>query len=244
MLGSIRSVVDQFATSDATGTDPPRLALTGSLATGTGDAVSDIDLDLSCSDAAQRDALKARIDRSLRDAGAVLAEFPATHIGLPELHVAFVDVDGVLVKVDVRYRVGSSGAACPPPADPPAVDLAGLHSRFTGWMWYTHTKIVRGEYWEAADSIAVMRAQALIPMLLFVRDLPAEGYRRIETRLAPIERARLDATYPQALRPDALRAALTSLCDLFETTTAAAVAKIGRDFRAADLSRMRERAGL
>lgn len=239
MLDSIRSVVDQFAVSDAVGTGAPRLALAGSLAAGTGDAVSDIDLDLLCADIQQRDALHARVDRCLRDAGAVLAQFPATHIGLPELVITFVDVDGILVKVDVRYRVGSpaDAAASAPSA---ATVLAGLHHRFTGWLWYTHTRIVRGEYWDAADSIAVMRAQALLPMLLYVHDLPSEGYRRIETRLAPAELYRLAGTWVSSLQPAPLRAALSTLCDLFETVTAAAVAKIGRDFRAADLSRMRD----
>lgn len=237
MLATIRSEVDQLDASGA-----PLLTLTGSLAAGSGDAVSDIDLDVLCTDALQSESVRVRIDRCLRDAGHVLAQFSATHIGLPDLVITFVDVGGVLVKVDVNYRHRSKGAVSTH-REATETDLAGLHSRFTGWLWYTHSKIVRGELWEAGDSIAVMRAQALLPMLFFVRDLPREGYRRLESRLAPADLQRLDRTLPKAHHPDALRAALSGLCDLFETLTSAAVAKIGRDFRAADLSRMRELAG-
>jgi hypothetical protein len=250
LIKTIRSAVEN--SSDAA------VVLTGSLGGGGGDAVSDIDFDVWCDSPGARERVVRQLDQLLRDSGRFLSQFPATHIGLPDLWVNFVEVNGVLLKVDLHYRLRhpgvrgadsvSGGVGFVHPASS-SVDglaqadtlaLAGIHSKFSGWLWYTHTKIVRGEYWEADDSLGVMRTRALLPLLLFVRGLPLEGCRRLETRLTREDQQQLKRTRSHGLGARSLRSALVHMADLFETFVPVAIARLGHDFRKADLGRIRE----
>lgn len=209
------------------------LALTGSYASGATDEYSDIDLTLLVLD---RDGAGAerRVDRVVREAGRVLAWFPASHLGLDHLFIYFLEVDRTVVKVDVavctpenlylpadaRVVHDPSGyldaRLSGPHAEPgPGPDFALLYRRFTGWTWYTYTKIARGELLEAADSLDVMRRVALLPCLQHVEHLPPEGYRRLETRLPPALYASLCDTYPRGTGREELLRALRSQIALF-----------------------------
>lgn len=247
------------AVAQAGGAD---LVLSGSLATGGGDRYSDIDLEVLCDSAAVRTRLKQQLRALLAARGQTLAKFPATHIPLPDLDINFLEIGNKVVKVDVHYLVKTphmvlDGAvvlvqrdqapATAPVRSTPASGAAfftDLHSKFCGWLWYTHSKIQRGEYWEAEDALAVMRGKALLPALQFARKLPAEGCRRLETRLARSDQQRLMATRPRDLSAESLVLALRNTVDYFESLMPAVASELGQEFRSAQLSRMRKHAEL
>jgi hypothetical protein len=160
--------------------------LSGSIAAGNVDAMSDIDLEIVVHDAAHVAVERARIDARIRSLGNVVAHFPATHLGLPDLLIYFVEADGTLIKVDAwtsdvrivaelpdatiihdpggvvaaeRARLGAAGGR-------PRLDYDDLHQKFVGWMWFTTVKIRRGHLFEAIESIDFMeelRTPALHP---------------------------------------------------------------------------------
>jgi arylsulfatase len=236
--------------------------LKGSLAKGSGDEFSDIDLELHCDSPAQHSRLRKMLRGFIASHGRVLALFPATHIPLPDLDIHFVEVGGCLVKLDIHYLNRTPhddfsgglllvhrgrGVDDAPLPSAPGVDAAfftDLHHKFAGWIWYTHGKIGRGELWEAEDSLNVMRGRALLPVLQFARGLPLEGCRNLETRLTRTDLARLRASRP--LTPDAngLRGAMANMVDFFESLMPAVAAKLGREFRSAQLESLRRHAGL
>lgn len=233
------------------------IVVSGSLASGAVDRWSDLDIELVVATRAEVADTVAWMREQVRGLGPLLAEFPATHIGLPDLWIYFfADPTGV-IKVDVLVMdramfvefpdariVADPGGrladvrATSKPAGWPAPDFADLHAKLTGWLWYTATKIERGELFEAADSLSVMRARALLPCLALVEDLPAEGYRRIEQRLSAPRLERLRATHPAALERGPLYTALLALGRLFADVQDDVMRRLGRDHRRADLHAM------
>lgn len=245
------------------------VTLSGSFASGNADQYSDVDLEIACVTPAARSRAKLAAVGAIEASGIVLASFPATHLGLPHLMIHFVEIDGVLAKIDLAYSVRTPEQrpglglvlvrpACAEPMSditPMLLDLGIPHSRPTpnsepelfieayqrlvGWAWYTHTKIERGELWEADDSLSVMRARALMPLLLFARGLPQEGNRRLESRLGLTDQVRLQSTRPAGLARDQLHDALLAMIDLADSIAPTVASKLGREFRLADLTRMR-----
>jgi hypothetical protein len=74
--------------------------LSGSIAAGSLDELSDIDLEVIVHDPARVASVRAEIDKSVRALGPLLAHFPATHLGLPDLLIYFLQKNGSVVKVD------------------------------------------------------------------------------------------------------------------------------------------------
>lgn len=214
------------------------MVLTGSLSTGSGDAYSDIDLTMCCDGPTSRLRLQAAVAQCLQQHGRAIAQFPATHLQMPDLLIHFWDCQDTLVKIDILYLHESAASqpqqglllvGVPPflasaphaaghaaPADP--AFLEDTYNKFCGWIWYTHTKIARGEYWEADDSLNVMRAKGLLPMLQLAHGLPLEGYRHAEQRLSPPLLVRLAETRCDELAPTQLYRALFASCRFFAET--------------------------
>ncbi|HXM55185.1 MAG TPA: nucleotidyltransferase domain-containing protein [Candidatus Dormibacteraeota bacterium] len=177
----------------------------GSIASGQVDRFSDIDLLVVVPEGSDASSVERDLLCTIRQYWTVLSEFTASHLGLDGLHVLFLDVEDTVVKVDVE--VVRAGA--PHDAARPGPEL--LAARMCGWLWYTATKIARGELFEAADSLGIMRRDALLPYLLLQRGLPQEGYRRLEQRLGPDVRAQLAGTHPRAFEaPELWRALLAT----------------------------------
>ncbi|MCA3218515.1 MAG: sulfatase [Burkholderiales bacterium] len=234
-----------------------QLILDGSLARGTGDAHADIDLRFVCDTPAARSQTRIAVRELLGREGRMLAQFAATHMGLPQLDVHFLEVDGRVVKLDLHYLVAGPAGAAPggvtlvgaadarPPARPAAPDapaahdFTDLHQRFAGWLWVAHGRIERGELWDADDCLNAMRTQALLPLVLHSRGQPSWGCRELERRLTKSDLERLAATRPVMLDVASLRTALGAMADLFESVLGTVAAKLGREFRVADLSRLR-----
>ena len=190
------------------------LVLSGSLARGTPDAWSDVDLYVVAGDAEFEELFAERAELAAT-LGDVLAQFTVPGHG-PGSSDQIVLYDG-LVKLDLMYY--RSTAVVPDRkwvgaivlkdvhdrmsrlqqesrtvavAAPDDEDLLALDQKFWTWCWYTFGKIQRGEHWEAHDALHQVRS-ALLPMLFAVHGQDDEGYRRLESKL-PAEMVRLRRT--------------------------------------------------
>lgn len=243
-----------------TARDDVAIGASGSLALGNVDEWSDLDLEVVGRPGVELEELTDWTVSAVRGVAPLLAHFPASHIGLDQIFVFFFLVGDTLVKADVfvaeldefldlketRVLVDPGGfvaaarerrEAGEGSSDDP--DFDDLHQKFTGWIWYTYSKIARGELFEALDSLGVMRAKALLPFLQLVSGLPFEGSRRLEQRLSPERLRALDETVPRGLAPAELYRALMRMADLFAELQPAAAERLGRDHRGARLEEMR-----
>jgi hypothetical protein len=117
----------------------------------------------------------------------------------------------------VAAVISRSEGPTPPPPTPEA--LLDLNQKFWTWCWYVFGKIVRGELWEALDSVHSIRSLALVPLLDWAAERSYEGYRRLERKTDPTTASRLMATVA-ALQPEALYAALQTEMELFRSLRA------------------------
>jgi predicted nucleotidyltransferase len=205
----------------------------GSLAKGTMDRLSDIDLELVVAPGSDIGEVRALVEAALSSIGRPLCRFAADHLGLQDLIVSFHEIDGTVVKIDVWVMTPAGlafiptaivlrdprgiAAQRPAPEGPPPPDHADLSSKFCGWMWFTHVKIARGHFLEALESIEIMRSHALLPLLHAAEDLPREGYRLLEQRLSPARLAHLYRTYATNIDRTELYRAMDELALLFES---------------------------
>jgi len=203
----------------------------GSLANGTMDRWSDLDLEVVIAprvDAAEvRDAVRHALDGAAKP----LSRFAADHLGLADLMVSFMERDGRVIKADVwvmrqdglamvpgavvLHDPSGLAASRPAPFERPPADLDDLYKKFCGWMWFTHVKLARGHFLEALETVEFMRAYALLPALHRVENLPRENYRLLETRLAPERLQWLYRTYPAGVDRDEIYRAMFELAALF-----------------------------
>jgi SAM-dependent methyltransferase len=207
------------------------VALGGSVATAEADAFSDLDLVIVVDGALSLEEEQQKIVRSICDTGRVLASFRATHLGMPNLFVTYLEVGRWVVKVDAEIVASSDprplsteaivihGPASrfrPLERGPAqALDFASIQQKFCGWLWYTYTKIQRGELFQAARSIDYTREHALLPCLLFIHGLPQDGHRRVEERLPAKDLERLARTYPAQLERRELMRAFRELSEFY-----------------------------
>lgn len=187
-----------------------RLEVQGSIARGDVDAYSDIDVRFD-GDRTGVAHVRRAFPNVLAGLGTVLSTFPATHLGLGALLVTFIEVDGRVIKVDADFSPEDASDA----GETDAERLRDGDRKFVGWTWYAFAKIARGELFESADALDVMRTRALLPLLLHVMQLPATGYRYLERRLSQAAQAHLRATYPGALERDELLRALSAMTDYY-----------------------------
>jgi len=238
--------------------DDAALLLSGSLV---GDTVvsdmSDLDIEVVARPGTDIAALDRWVKDLVRGLGKVIAEFPATHLHLPDLEIVFVERRGTVLKVDVwtmsteglpfvagavavhdpggfvaaaRAALAEGGGSVP--------DYGDLHHKLVGWTWFTFTKLRRGQLFEAVESLDVMRSFALLPFLHLLESNPPHGYRYLEQRLPAPRRAALLATFPRAHEEAEIFRALLATADLFRSIQPEVSAKLGAPLRAADLERM------
>ncbi|HVR07116.1 MAG TPA: class I SAM-dependent methyltransferase [Thermoanaerobaculia bacterium] len=236
------------------------LAVAGSLASGAVDELSDLDLIALVDEDRDIRRLQRRLFAEIRQDARPLASFTATHLGRPDLAVEYLAVGQRVVKVDLAVQALAEARPLPVeavivhdpvrrfarvPIEPPgaAPDLEEIDEKLVGWLWYSHARIGRGEFFQAARSIDFSREHALLPCLLYLHGLPQDGHRRIEQRLSAVELERLTASYPVALERGELCRALHALADYYQELRPALAAKLGRDFRRADVAGMIARIG-
>jgi len=187
-----------------------RVEVQGSIARGDADRYSDADLRFT-GEPESVAHLREAFPGVLATLGTVLSAFPATHLGLDDLLVTFVEVDGRVVKIDADFSAGESSHS----DEISSARLQDGDRKFVGWMWYTFAKIGRGEYFESAAALDTMRGSALVPLLLHMMQLPPEGYRRLELRLSAAVQGELRATYPRTLEQDELLRAFLAMTDFY-----------------------------
>jgi hypothetical protein len=158
----------------------------------------------------------------------VLAHFTATHLGLNDLHVFLLSVNGLIAKLDIAFELASEWSLPTPPqwlAEPPIsmscdlthqghIEADELLSLFCGLLWHAHTKIQRGELFEAERTLGFMRTAVIIPTLLEHHGLPREDSRWLESRLPADDCIALRQTYLSSLSPLGLRASLATMVEL------------------------------
>jgi hypothetical protein len=235
----------------------------GSLGAGTVDLWSDLDLEVVVHDAAQLPATRRWAQSRIGELGPVLATFPADHVGLDDLQVVFYATGDTVAKLDLWVMpleglgaldgpivhdpggvLAARRAAVRAGNDAALLDVEDLHHKLTGWCWYTITKVARGELLEAADSLAVMRARALLPCLLWLEGAPREGYRRAEQRLPMGRLASLQACRPRSLAPAVLKQAVLDTGMAFAAIAPELDALAGRRVCTARLEEMLRRVAL
>jgi predicted nucleotidyltransferase len=203
--------------------DPRLLAVVagGSIATGTSDEYSDLDLVLVCTPDSHQEVL-AEAKVFAGRLGSLLAAFTGEHVGEPRLLIALYGPP--LVHVDLKFvtpeqlrdrvedglvlwqrddtvdRVYSESEAQYPQPDPQWIE-----DRFWVWTHYVAVKVARGELFEAIDALGAMRAVSIAPLAVIGRTSKPSGVRRLET-LAPELLPDLRETVSTVDRDDCLRA--------------------------------------
>jgi len=146
--------------------------------------------------------------------GNLLAGFTGEHVGEPRLLICLYE--DPLLHVDIKFLVpdefetrvenpvilydpsrrlehiiNSSRASFPMP------DYQWIEDRFWIWTHYVLTKIGRGEYFEAFDTISFIRMQVLGPLSLIKSGNLPKGVRKVEMLLSKSDLQRLKTSVPE-----------------------------------------------
>ena len=173
------------------------VAAAGSWADDAMDAFSDIDfviaVETACVEEVTRD--RKQIASTL---GPLLVAFTGEHVGEPRLLIClsgppalhvdlkFVSIADAAKRVDdpvILWQRGNRLTQAFESATPvyPRPDGQWIEDRFWVWIHYTVTKIVRGELFEAIESMSFLRINVLGPLALQRAGRRPTGVRRIET---------------------------------------------------------------
>lgn len=196
------------------------LYLSGSFAKGKPDRWSDIDLYVIVVPNGSVEEVIRSHETLISEVADVATSFPATHLGDPNQLIVFykgtepIHVDyqyrklgwlaprrrdgNVMILLDRSGELERWREECqeaPVESATASEQLQYLEIRFWGWCWYTHTKIKRGELWEARDALEYLRSNVLVP-LAHADAQPFEGNRRLEQKLSPDLQRQLASTIP------------------------------------------------
>ncbi len=146
--------------------------------------------------------------------GNLLAGFTGEHVGEPRLLICLYDdpllhvdikflvpdefktrVENPEILYDPRHRlkeiINSTRASFPMP------DYQWIEDRFWIWTHYVLTKIGRGEYFEAFDTISFIRMQVLGPLSLIKSGNLPKGVRKVEMLLTGSDLQLLKTSIPE-----------------------------------------------
>ena len=146
--------------------------------------------------------------------GNLLAGFTGDHVGEPRLLICLYDdpllhvdikflvpaefemrVENPEILYDPRHRlkdiINSTRASFPMP------DYQWIEDRFWIWTHYVLTKIGRGEYFEAFDTIGFIRMQVLGPLSLIKSGNLPKGVRKVEMLLTGSDLQLLKTSVPE-----------------------------------------------
>jgi predicted nucleotidyltransferase len=245
--------------------------LSGSFASGRPDEYSDLDFGILVPAEAREQILQEHA-KLRAQVGDILADFPATHLGDPNLLITFYRED-YPVHVDFQYRIKEeltprardrnvavlldrSGAleewkaACGDAVEsdaPTPEQLQYFEDRLWAWCIYTDSKIKRGELWEAREAIEYIRNNVLVRVAYYLRSLPFEGNRRIDTKFPRETTSLLESTLPaghsQKEYSDALFALANAYVQLMDETTRRFGVRIQTKDRGYFIRLLRDQAG-
>lgn len=213
------------------------LYLSGSFAEGKPDIFSDLDLFILVPDNQRRQPIEDH-NSLINEIGKVGARFPAVHLGDPNQIIVFYEED-IPIHVDFQYKTPKelspnakgkkaiivldrsgeliewqemchqSEADYSPSLD----EVQYIEDRFWGWVWYTYSKIARGELWEARSSEEYLRNNVIVKLMYHNLFLPDEGNRRIEQKIPHAYIDLLEESIPKEHGRDAYLQSLMSLID-------------------------------
>ena len=207
-------------------------AVQGSYAVFESDSYSDLDFFVVVIDHAALESIQTQFINHLKTVGTTLAFFRASHLTKPNLCVFYIKIAEHLIKLDCEFVCLTDPAVCKPAKllvlhDPvsvfkllpaqPKTDFNDIYNKFCVWMWFTYSKLSRGEFFRAARSIDYSREYSLLPVMRKRRNLPMnDGHCRVEFLFPPDDVERLKQTYPNALEKVEIYRALMALIDLFK----------------------------
>ncbi|GIG63473.1 oxalate:formate antiporter [Longispora fulva] len=174
------------------------IAAAGSLAGGTMDEFSDLDLVIAVEPASHAE-ITAERQQFAEALGPLLTCFTGEHVGEPRLLIALygpplLHVDFKFVAVaDAAERVDEpvvlwerdgrlTAAYATDVARYPHREDQWYEDRFWGWVHYTASKIGRGELYDAHAALNFLRTVVIGPLALAAAGHQPAGVRRIETR--------------------------------------------------------------
>jgi len=224
------------------------LYLSGSVAHGFPDVVSDIDLLVVTSDA----GLKGLWDRRKQTEASIgrvrfrldLKEVMPTSCAAyfdngVKLHVTYVALSHLPVEAEFRGAVRLFGehpaliewaSACE--SEQRLLDVDGLKAqdeRFWFWLLQGAAKIGRGELWAAFDTLHVLRT-IIVSFTHAARGSVPQGYRRLEVSWDEASLHNLRGTIAQ-VREGSLRGAYSSIAGLYEAVRREVSARFGVRWR-------------
>lgn len=226
------------------------VAVAGSLAGGSPDVYSDVDLIVVIDDEAFDSVMEERL--TLIGAWtALVAGFTGEHVGEPRLIITLVGPP--LLHVDFKFVRASDFAervedpdilwdrdgrlaralAEHPPATP-SLDLQWIEDRFWIWVHYGATKLGRGELFEVIGFLTYLREAVLGPLAARRVGAIPRGVRHLES-IAPAEAHALRATLCGYDGHDAGRALLAAI-ELYRRWIDAAGAAVERRHQAENLA--------
>ena len=205
------------------------LVVSGSVATGTADTYSDLDLKIVTRDDMHDEAVQ-HLDALIDVCGVPVARFTAEHVGHPEMFIVLYDdlihIDFYLVRLgELTNRNGGMASwvvwsedddisvALGERVDAAGVDLAWFEARMWTWVWYTHSKILRGELYEALDALQYLRGNVLFVLLAETAGIRPYGSRRAEQHVGAL--GPLFARTVPALERDLVMDALRVTVELY-----------------------------
>ena len=199
------------------------VALSGSLAHGSPDAYSDVDLVLAVPDEHHAAVMADRLALIATWTDLVVG-FTGEHVGEPRLIVTLVGPP--LLHVDFTFLPESRFAevagrlrplhgadvvpAAVAAAQEPAFDAQWIEDRFWVWIHYGATKLARGELFEVLDTLAALRSLVLGPLASVRAGAEPRGVRRLES-VATGDAVALRATVAGYDRREAAEALLASV---------------------------------
>ena len=182
-------------------------AIAGSMARGTPDTHSDVDLIVVVEDSAFEEVMSERFALISAWAG-VVAAFTGEHVGEPRLVITlvgppllhvdfkFVSVSDFIERGDEPVILWARNGTHPPSAPPPVtvpIDPQWIEDRFWVWVHYGATKLGRGELFEVISFLNYLRETVLAPLITRRVGAPARGVRHLEF-IAPNEASALRTT--------------------------------------------------
>ena len=205
------------------------LVVSGSVATRTADVYSDLDLKIVTRDDMHGEA-EEHVDELVDTCGVPVARFSAEHVGHPGMLIVLYDdlihIDFYLVRLgELSAKNGGMAiwvvwaedddiaVALRDPADAAGVDLAWFEARMWTWVWYTHSKVLRGELYEALDALQYLRGNVLFALLAESAGVKPYGSRRAEQHVG--ELGSLFARTVPALERDTVMDALRATVELY-----------------------------
>ena len=178
------------------------LVVSGSVATGSADEYSDLDLKVVTADERYDDALAHR-EELVAACGVPVASFTAEHVGHPDMLIVLYDdlvhIDFYLVPLGelaeknegmaswVVWSRTDLEAILNEPVEAAGADLAWMEARMWTWVWYTHSKILRGELYEALDALQYLRSNVLFALLAESAGMKPYGSRRAEQHVGALD---------------------------------------------------------